>query len=60
MSDENLLTPAQVAELLAVPLRTMQYWREKRMGPAYLTLGPKLIRYRRADIDAFLAGAAKK
>lgn len=60
MSDENLLTPAQVADLLAVPLRTMQYWREKRMGPAYLTLGPKLIRYRRSDIDAFLAGAAKK
>lgn len=60
MTDESLMTPVQVAELLAIPLRTLQYWRDRRMGPAYLTLGPKLIRYRRADIDAFLVGAAKK
>lgn len=55
-----LMTPSEVAEQLAVPIRTLQYWRDRRMGPAYLTLGPKLIRYRRADIDAFLVGAAKK
>jgi len=54
-----LLTPAQVADLLAVPLRTLQYWRSQRRGPPHIQLGPKLFRYRREDVEKFVAESSK-
>ena len=34
-----------VADLLGVPLRTVQYWRESRIGPRYYRFG-RAVRYR--------------
>lgn len=56
---ESLMTPKDVARALAVDLRCLQEWRTRGAGPAYLKLGPKTIRYRRADIDAFIERAKK-
>lgn len=55
MSD--LLTPQQVADLLQVKTETLEAWRGKRTGPSWIKLGKGKrcpVRYRRADVDAYL------
>ena len=44
--DDVLLTEDQVANILAVSVRTVQHWRTKKMGPPVTALG-RLIRYSR-------------
>lgn len=36
--------------------RTMQRWRLEGVGPAFVKIGPRLVRYRRSELDAFLDG----
>ena len=48
-----LLSSADVAELLDVSERTLEFWRYARKGPAYLKVG-KRVRYRPADVEAYL------
>jgi len=38
---------------------TLADWRTKRTGPAYIRVG-RLIRYRQADLDAWLESRVKK
>lgn len=54
MSISEVLTPPQAAEYLQVPLRTLDAWRYRNTGPAYLRVG-RHVRYRRSDLDAYLA-----
>jgi predicted DNA-binding transcriptional regulator AlpA len=54
---QDLLTPQQVADLLQVKTDTLEAWRGKRTGPAWIKLGDgkrSPVRYRKADIDAYL------
>lgn len=51
---DQVLTPEETAQYLKVPLRTLDAWRYRRTGPAYMKVG-RHIRYRRSDVDAFLA-----
>jgi excisionase family DNA binding protein len=44
----RLLTSAEVAELLRIPVRTLDQWAYKRIGPLYLRVG----RFRRYPEDA--------
>ena len=53
---EVLLTPKQAAEFLGIPLGTLAQWRSQRRGPAYIKLEDRLVRYRRSDLEAYLAG----
>jgi excisionase family DNA binding protein len=55
MTSEPLLHDGQVAELLGVKRQTLATWRStKRYADLrYLQIG-RTIRYRRADVDAFL------
>lgn len=41
------------AQLLDVDIRTLERWRQNRIGPDYLRLSKRLVRYRRADIEAW-------
>lgn len=50
---EPLLMEAQAAKLLNVSMRTLQAWRCRNMGPAFIRVG-RAIRYRRADLIAWL------
>lgn len=53
----DLLTPQQVADLLQVKTDTLEAWRGKRQGPAWIKLGDgkrSPVRYRRADIETYL------
>ncbi|MBX9453225.1 MAG: helix-turn-helix domain-containing protein [Mesorhizobium sp.] len=51
--DAALLTPSQVAELLAVSAKTLTGWRGQGRGPAFIRMG-RTIRYRRGDIEGFI------
>ncbi|MDO5533205.1 MAG: helix-turn-helix domain-containing protein [Propionibacteriaceae bacterium] len=51
---DEILTAAEVAAITKIPLGTLRYWRHARTGPRSFKLGG-LTRYRRADVDAWLA-----
>jgi excisionase family DNA binding protein len=51
----NLLTPKQAAELLNVPVGTLAQWRYIGEGPKFAKLGARHVRYRRDDLEAFVA-----
>ena len=54
---QDLLTPQQVADLLQVKTDTLEAWRGKRVGPAWIKLGDGKrcpVRYLRSDVDAYL------
>jgi hypothetical protein len=54
---KELLTPAQVADLLQVTTDTLESWRGKRIGPAWIKLGEgkrSPVRYRRNDVETYL------
>ena len=56
MADEHanrLLTPAEAAEYVGLTEETLLRWRMRGQGPAFLKLGRKVVRYSRADIDAW-------
>lgn len=50
---ERLLTPHEVAEILAVPRRTLDAWRSAHVGPPGIKVG-KHVRYRREAVEAWL------
>lgn len=50
-----LLTEVQAADFLNVSPRTLQTWRLRGGGPAFVKMG-KSVRYRAADLDEFVAG----
>jgi predicted DNA-binding transcriptional regulator AlpA len=50
---DELLDEAKLAAKLAVSRSTLQSWRYAGKGPRYIKVG-KFIRYRNADVDAYL------
>jgi excisionase family DNA binding protein len=54
---EHLLKNQDVADYLGVPIRTVYAWRHKGEGPRGFKVG-RHIRYRREDVDAWLAERA--
>jgi hypothetical protein len=58
-SKTDLITPAAAADLLSVNAKVLERWRSTGDGPAYAKLSSKTIRYRREDIDAFVAARVR-
>jgi helix-turn-helix protein len=56
-SDE-LLRPVQAAMLLNVTPRCLQDWRLKGIGPRFIRMTPKLVQYRRSDLEKFIEESA--
>ncbi len=54
----DLLDEVELAEQLGVSRSTLQSWRYTGKGPRYLKLG-RLIRYRNADVAAFLSAGER-
>jgi hypothetical protein len=50
-----LLTQTQAAALLHVEPRTMESWRQHRVGPRYIRYSRRCVRYRIEDIQDWLA-----
>ena len=51
---ERLLNADEGAALLGLHKRTLERWRREGIGPAFLRFGPKIIRYRRSALEAFM------
>ncbi len=51
--EEKLLTVAEVAEYLGVPVRTIYAWRTRSEGPVGIRVG-RHIRYRPSSVESFL------
>lgn len=54
-ADLALLTTEQTAETLGVDRRTLARWATQGRGPRRVVLGTRYIRYRPADVAAWLA-----
>ena len=50
---DPLMTTAEVAAYLRVPVTTIHYWRHLETAPRAMKVG-KHLRWRRTDIDAWL------
>lgn len=51
----ELLTTAQVAELVSIHPATLRGWRMHGEGPKWVRVGKATIRYRRSDLDNWMA-----
>ncbi len=58
-ADPQFLTTEELAAELKVPKATLAQWRHKGTGPCGYRVG-RFIRYRRADVEAWLATRADK
>ena len=50
---DEMLTIAEVAALVRVPVATLRYWRHLGAGPASFRIG-RFVRYWRADVWAWI------
>ena len=58
MSDHDvLLKTAEAAKRLGVAKRTMEDWRLDKIGPPYVRVGRRLIRYRASDLAEYVASS---
>lgn len=53
MSTDRLMGPAELAEYLGIPQKTLYMWRTRSEGPVASKIG-KHLRWQRADVDAFV------
>lgn len=53
LSEDALLTEDETADALRISVRTLQAWRLKEAGPAFVRVG-RAIRYRRGDIKDWI------
>lgn len=50
---DGLLTEVEAADLLSLSVRTLQAWRTRAFGPAFVRAG-RAVRYRRRDLFAWM------
>lgn len=56
LTTDPLLSDKHVEALTGIATGTLRWWRHKGAGdgPKWFRLGPKAIRYRRSDVDAWI------
>ncbi|WP_094722100.1 helix-turn-helix domain-containing protein [Bombiscardovia coagulans] len=54
MTPLKLLTPAEAAEILVIPISTLNAWRTQKTGLPYVHIG-RLVRYRPEDVAALIS-----
>ena len=50
----QLMKEGEAASYLRVTAKTLRQWRWKGGGPRYVKLRGKMVRYKLADLDAFI------
>lgn len=55
---QPLGTPEEVAEYIRKPVRTLEQWRYRGVGPRFVKVG-RDVRYRWEDVDAYLKAQSK-
>jgi len=60
--DERLLSEVEAAGLLGFSPRTLQAWRYATppRGPRFVRISEKAVRYRRADLDAWVSSCVRR
>ena len=53
-NDDHLLNEEEAARFLRISIRTLQAWRTRKVGPAYVLLG-RLVRYRFKSLLDFIS-----
>lgn len=48
-----LMTPAELADYVSIPVGTLYQWRSRKVGPKGIRVG-RHLRYRRSDVDSWL------
>ena len=56
LPDDALATAQEAAAFLRLKYNTLAWYRCNGGGPAYVRIGPKLIRYRMGDLRAYAKG----
>lgn len=56
LPDDSLLTPQEASSLLRLKYNTLSWYRCNGGGPAFVRVGPKLIRYRLGDLRNYAKG----
>lgn len=51
---QDAFDPRKTARYLGVSDATLRLWRSEGKGPRFYRAGEKLVRYRRADLDAWI------
>lgn len=51
---DRLMDTKQLSEFLQVPERTIEDWRRRSEGPAYVKLNGHMVRYQMSVVDAWL------
>lgn len=54
LNPADLLDEREVATVLHIAVDTLRNWRWKGEGPRAIKLGKRAVRYRRADVEAFI------
>ena len=52
----DLIDERETAALMGLAVGTLRNWRALKQGPRYLKIGKRMVRYRRADVAAFIVG----
>lgn len=61
LNPNDLLDEREVASILAIAVKTLRNWRWRGEGPRAIKVGRRAVRYRRADVHAFIeAGSSGK
>lgn len=50
------LTPSEAAKALHVSVKDLAFWRTVGLGPAYIKLGPTMIRYSTTSLHHWVHG----
>lgn len=50
-----MLTPKEVCDILQVTNTQLQDWRTQKLGPPFVRLGHRTVRYRQSAVDAYVA-----
>ena len=54
---KELLSPAELADYVGVPVRTVYQWNHSGTGPAPIKIG-RHVRYRATDVESWINGKA--
>ncbi len=52
----DLLDEREAAAILRTSVQTLRNWRWRGEGPHFRKIGARMVRYRRADLEAFIEG----
>ena len=53
---DTFLTEDELSLELGIPVPTLRTWRSRQVGPPFVKIGPRLIRYSRKGVKDYCAG----